>query len=306
MPEPTRPRHRDRPPRRTAPAAPAEAGPDRQTLRSALEEARGPDPSAASPSAPPLPEGGPGPAGEPASGWDRLRPYEPDPRRLERNLIVTAHRKDPAHAAFDVLRTKTVAALRERGWRRVGITSPTAGCGKSFTALNLAVTLSRYESHRTVLLDLDLRLPVLARRLGVSDPGAIGDMLRGLVAPEAHLLRVAPNPLQIGPSLALGLNGRPEGFAAELFHDRRTAEALARLERALAPDILLCDLPPVLAQDDVIALRPLLDCVILVAAGGMTTPRDLKETAHRLGDDLPILGVVLNRAEGEGVRDYKY
>jgi tyrosine-protein kinase Etk/Wzc len=280
--------------------------PDPALLRAAIAEARGPDPAA-----PPAPPGaGPDevlPVSDPvAAAWAGLRAFSPDPRHLDRHLVVTARRSDPAHAAFDVLRTKAVEALRERGWRRVGVTSPTKGCGKSFTALNLAVTLSRYDDRRTLLLDLDLRLPSLARRLGVAKPGAIGDMLRGLVAPETHLMRVGENALRIGPHLALGLNDRREAFAAELFHEPRTGEALARIDAAFAPDIVLIDLPPALAQDDVIALKAHLDCVLMVAAGGQTTPRDLREAVRRLGEDLPVLGVVLNKAEGEGVDDYYY
>lgn len=302
-----------------APRAGLDPLPDPALLRAALAEARGPDP------APPLPGSVlPGTASDPvaaeppadpaaglaaerpAAAWAALRAFSPDPGHLDRHLVVTARRTDPAHAAFDVLRTKAVAALRERGWRRVGVTSPTKGCGKSFTALNLAVTLSRYDDRRTVLLDLDLRLPSLARRLGVEQPGAIGDMLRGLVPPEAHLLRMGENSLRIGPNLAFGLNDRREAYAAELFHEACTGAALARIDALLAPDIVLIDLPPVLAQDDVIALGPNLDCVLMVAAGGETTPRHLKEAVRRLGDDLPVLGVVLNKAEGEGVNDYYY
>jgi Mrp family chromosome partitioning ATPase len=285
-----------RPPEAEPP--PAEAGP-------AAEPTAGPAPVAASTGAP-IAAPAPGPAAESADDrWERLATTTLDPRHLERHLVISAARTDPAHGAFDVLRTKTTQALAERGWRRVGITSPTKGCGKSFTAANLAVSLSRTPT-RTVLLDLDLHLPSLARVLGVAEPGAIGDLLRGLTAPDELLRRVAPNRAGVGPSLAIGLNARPEPFAAELFHQPSTAAALARIEAELAPQVMLIDLPPALAQDDVIALKPHLNCVLMVAAGGETTPRELREAVRRLGRDLPILGVVLNKAEGEGIADYRY
>lgn len=239
-----------------------------------------------------------------AAAWAGLRTVTLDPALLDRNLVVTANRSDSAHIAFDVLRAKIVQPLAERGWKRVGITSPSRGCGKSFVSVNLAISLSRYKAFRTVLMDMDLRLPTVARTLGLTDLSSMGEFLRGHVGVEDFLRRVGPNSLNIGPSLALGLNGRGEPFAAELFHEAVTAESLARLEAALAPDIMLIDLPPVLAVDDVIAIKPHVDCLLVVTAAGLTTPRELREMSQRLGEDTPILGVVLNKGEGEDLSGY--
>lgn len=275
-------------------------------LAAQAEAATAPEPTPApEPPAPELPARIEPPALAP-DPWASLRTIPVDVARLERNLIVTAARIDPAHGAFDVLRTRMAQALAERGWKRVGITSPTKGCGKSFTALNLAVALSRYDQSRTVLLDLDLRVPALARYLGVTDPGSIGDMLRGLTPPAAHLRRFGPNGLNIGGNVALGLNDRPEPFAAELFQDPTTTAALAAVERLLSPDIVLFDLPPALAQDDVIALRPHFDCVLMVIGGGITTARQVREAVRRIGEDKPVLGMILNKADGVEVQDYAY
>jgi Mrp family chromosome partitioning ATPase len=237
-----------------------------------------------------------------AETWAKLPTLTLDPTVLDRNLVVAASRKERAHAPFDVLRTKLLHVLSERNWRRVGVTSPTKGCGKSFVAVNLAISLARYESCRTVLLDMDLRLSSIARRLGVREPASMGDYLRGLIPLEDYFRRVGPNPFRIGSSLAIGMNGRPEPFASELFHE----PCLSRIDAALAPRAVLFDLPPALAFDDVLALKPHLDCVLIVAGGGMTTARELRETSRRLGDDLPIVGVILNKAEGEGTMDYYY
>lgn len=240
------------------------------------------------------------------ANWARLDTVAVDPVRLDDGLIITAARRDPAHGAFDVLRTRMVQAMAERGWRRVGITSPSKGCGKSFTALNLAVTLSRYAGHHTVLLDLDLRLPSLAHTLGVPAPGPLGEMLRGKLAPLDHLRRFGPNPLHIGDNVALGLNDRAEPYAAELFQTSQMAQVLDRIEAELAPDLLLFDLPPALAQDDVIALAPLYDCILMVVGGGQTTAREVRESLRRIGEDKPVLGMILNRGEGAGHDAYRY
>lgn len=241
-----------------------------------------------------------------AANWRQLATVPVDAVTLDDNLIITGARTDPAHGAFDVLRSRMVLAMAERGWRRVGITSPTKGCGKTFTALNLAVTLSRYGGERTVLLDLDLRMPALARTLGVTAPDAIGEMLRGNVAPLDHLRCFGPNQLHIGRNVALGLNDLPEPYAAELFHTPEMTQTLARIEAELAPDLMLFDLPPALAQDDVIALAPHYDCILMVVGGGVTTAHEVHESLRRIGEDKPVLGMILNKAEGGGEDGYRY
>ncbi len=238
--------------------------------------------------------------------WDRLAQIPVDPARLERNLVITAGRHDPAHAAFDVLRTRMVQAMTENGWRRVGITSPTAGCGKSFTAINLAISLSRLEEFRTVLLDLDLRHPGLARTLGLKDMPATADFLRGRIDAGEYLSVFAPNMLNISDRLALGVNGRSDDYAAELFANPTTERILQTMQDDLKADLVLFDLPPALAMDDVLALRPHLDCVLIVVSGGETRARDLREVQNRLGEDLPVLGIVMNKAEIDQGSGYSY
>ncbi|WP_439621450.1 CpsD/CapB family tyrosine-protein kinase [Hyphomonas sp.] len=258
----------------------------------------------------PRPEVAAPPRAEPSPSveeiWSGLGTWPVDPVVLSRNLVITAERTDPAHGAFDVLRTRLVQAIASNGWSRVGITSPTKGCGKSFSAINLAITLSRYDNMRTVLLDMDLRFPSLAKYLGVEPVAAMGEFLRGNLPVQRLLKRMGPNTLNIGPNLAVGLNSRTEAYAAELFHEDQTAKALAELQSVMRPDLVLFDLPPAFAQDDVIAFRPHMDCVLMVVGGGLTTPREMQETVRRLGDDMPVVGVILNMAEGPGTREYAY
>ncbi len=236
--------------------------------------------------------------------WPFLPVSHIDPDMLDRNLVITARRRDPAHAAFDVLRGRMMQALTDHRWSRVGITSPTRGCGKSFTAINLAIALSRFEGWRTILLEMDLRHPSLASILDVQNPPNAADFLRGEIGPGAYLRKLSTRDNGIGDNLAIGLNGRAEAFPAELLQRPETAEALAGMTAEMRPNLLLYDLPPALAQDDVLAMRRHLDCVLVVVGGGITHAADLREMVRRLGDDLPILGVVLNN--GEPVQPYGY
>lgn len=238
--------------------------------------------------------------------WHRLGTQPLSAAHLERNRIISATRRDPAHTAFDVLRTRLLQALDEKGWTRVAITSPTKDCGKTFIAANLAMSLSRQEACRTLLLDMDLRAPSLARVLGASDPGSMGDFLRGNVPAEEHFLRLGDDGLSIGRNIAVGLNGLPEGYASELLQLPETSDVLDRMHRELNPDVVLYDLPPALFHDDVMAFRPHIDGVLLVIGGGITKASEVKEVERRLGETTPLLGVIMNKAEGPTVSTYSY
>jgi Mrp family chromosome partitioning ATPase len=249
----------------------------------------------------PRPDGEEAEPARPVAGttdaWDRLPLRGLDQRRLARNRVVTAARVDPANVAFDLLRTRLLQALKIRGWSQVAVTSPTKGCGKTFVAANLALSLSRRASCRTVLMDLDLRIPSLARVLGVREPGRILDVLSGARPAAEHLVRVAPN-------LALGLNSTPVFDAAELIQEPATARALAAMREQLRPDVVLYDLPPALACDDVIAFLPQVDAVLLIVGGGITKAAEVQECERLFVDRAPLLGVILNKGEDPAIEPY--
>lgn len=278
--------------------------------RAAPDDVRSPpEPSAPPPEAEPARDPRPGPGDMPESRadlWHALPEFDINVKHLEKNRIITAERTDPAHSAFDVLRTKLLRMLRENGWKRVAITSPTEGCGKTFMAVNLALSLSRQANCRTVLMDLDMRRPSVAQVLGLKDPPSMGDFLRGELPMEQLFRRAGPNEVKIGDTIAVAANGRREDYASELMQLPETAQAMDRMDAALGPDVVLFDMPPALVNDDVLAARPLFDGVLLIVGGGITKPGQVRDVERRLGTETPLLGVVLNRSEGEAAKSYSY
>ncbi|MGX9355703.1 CpsD/CapB family tyrosine-protein kinase [Roseobacteraceae bacterium S113] len=238
--------------------------------------------------------------------WDMLDTFPVDEAHLEKNRIITATRRDPSHAAFDVLRTKLLRTLRDNGWSRVAITSPTEGCGKTFVAANLTLSLSRQLNCRSMLMDFDMRRPSVGKVLGIQDAESMGDFLRGQIEPHDIFRRAGQNMLKIGNNIAVAANGIREDFASELLQDPTTADILDDLEEELAPDVMIFDMPPALVNDDVLAARPLYDGVLVVVGGGITKPQDVREVERRLGDETPLLGIVLNKSEGVNAKAYSY
>jgi Mrp family chromosome partitioning ATPase len=249
------------------------------------------------------PRGAPGarPARAPAADpWLALGEIGLDPRVLARERIVTRDKTDPAHVPFDALRTRLLKALHDNRWSRVAITSPTKGCGKTMVACNLAFSLARQPETRCMLIDLDLRMPQIAERLGQRDAYAIEPFLLGEVPARDYLRRA-------GGNLAIGFNTARVWNAAELVQGRRVAATLAGAWDLYRPHVVIFDLPPMLTSDDVLAFLPNVDGLLLVAAGGQTTAREIEECERLMAEHTNFLGVVLNKAEdGGGTSPYRY
>ena len=230
--------------------------------------------------------------------WATLADFAPRPANLERNLIVT-HRRGPDTAHFDMIRTRLLHQMRANDWRRVAITSPGVACGKTTLALNLAFSMARQPDIFTLLAELDLRRPSIARFLCVSRPRQFARVLAGQDVPENHLLR-------IGDNLAVAINTAPVANAAELLQATAAGHAMDALEARYAPDIVICDMPPMLLTDDTLAFLDQIDCALLVAAAERTTMAEIERCSADLAARTNFLGVVLNkcryleRSEGYG------
>lgn len=220
--------------------------------------------------------------------WAALPPMSAEPGHLDANRIVTARRSDPASGAFDMMRTRVLHHLQQNGWTSVAITSPTAGGGKSVVALNLAFSLANREDCRTALLDLDLRRPGIAAILGISDPPPLESYLRGQAGLEQAFGRLRAN-------LAVACNGSPVRLAAELLQGPETARAFQEMKRKLLPDVVVCDLPPMMASDDMVAFLPNVDCAILVVEAEVNTADEVDACERELAAQTNVLGVVLNK-----------
>jgi len=225
--------------------------------------------------------------------WDRIRqlPFDTAAQEKARLPLVSRFRAGPAAKSFDLLRTRLLHTLKARGWKRVAVTAPSAGCGTTFSAVNLALSLARVPGSRTILMDLNFRRPGAAQALGMQPHGDLAGFLSGSVQMEDQLLR----PL---PSLAVGLNGAADQDAAELLHGRGCAAALDDMMLRSGADTAIFDLPPVLEHDDTAAFLPQVDGVLVISDGCATTAAQLAACEKMLAGHTQLLGVVLNRARG--------
>lgn len=230
-------------------------------------------------------------ASGPAECWNALRQITPglQSTRTDGTPLVSFNRDDPASKAFDQLRTRLLQTLRAKGWSRIAIAAPTYGCGSTFVSVNLGLSLARIPGSRTVLMDLNLRSPGIARALDVTAISEPREYLSGEVETSDYIVRVRD-------TLALGLASEPDQDASELLHDPCTGQVLDDMKDELNPDVILYDLPPILEHDDLAAFLPQIDGILLVSGGKTTTAADI-EACERVFEGLvPVLGIILNQA----------
>ncbi|UWR96669.1 CpsD/CapB family tyrosine-protein kinase [Phaeobacter inhibens] len=231
--------------------------------------------------------------------WERLHRVPLDIRghQVARSPLVNFFRNSPTANAFDLLRTRLLHSLKVQGWKRVAIAAPTAGCGATFSAVNLALSMARVPGTRTVLMDLNFRRPGVAAALKLPPSGDMPGFLAGELTLPEHLIRPAA-------SLAVGLTAAPDRNAAEILHDGRCASVIDDIVLSTGADVALFDLPPVLEHDDAAAFLPQVDGVLLIADGTRTTAKHLAACEKLIDGQTQLLGVSLNRARGAGLLQY--
>ncbi|HUQ38260.1 MAG TPA: CpsD/CapB family tyrosine-protein kinase [Aestuariivirga sp.] len=255
------------------------------------------------PSRQPRPARSPGtPLGKPrgfVSGDGQLTPL--DPRHLKAMRIVADDVADPRSRGFEMLRTQVCRKMGEAGHQTLGITSPTAGCGKTVCALNLALSIARLPERSITLVDLDLRKPQIASYLGLpAGPGA-DDVFRGRAPLEDIVIlpEMGEGRFRVIPSYHTSRN------AAEHIASSQMAEMVQTLRAQDPTGLIIFDLPPVLAVDDVISFLPQLDSVLLVVASGQSTISDISNSERLLGAS-EVMGIVLNKSEEGLETGYSY
>ncbi|WP_309064572.1 polysaccharide biosynthesis tyrosine autokinase [Microbacterium sp.] len=184
--------------------------------------------------------------------------------------------------------------------RRIVVTSPLPGEGKSTVAANLAAILAANGEH-VALVDGDLRRPTVANTMGLVPGAGLTDVLAG----RAELIEVLQRAPKSPGLVVLGAGTIPPN-PSELLGSARMRAVLDELAQHA---IVIIDAPPLLPVTDGAILTHQADGAILVVTVGKTT-YDLVEKAFSALEKVSgrLLGVVLNRAPltGAGAKNYAY
>jgi tyrosine-protein kinase Etk/Wzc len=218
---------------------------------------------------------------------------EQQAKRIAASLVTHFEPKSAVSEAYRTFRTNIQFAQLDKPVKTLLVTSPSAGEGKSTTIANLAITMAQQQI-KTVLIDADLRKPVLHSVFGLDRQKGLTHYLTG----KAGLEQVI-QPTRI-ENLSLISSGPLPPNPAELLGSQKLRELVERLQGRY--EMILFDSPPAMAVTDAVVLSTLLDGAVLVATSGQTHRNSLRYANQALKNvGANLLGVILNRIRMESI-----
>lgn len=206
-------------------------------------------------------------------GDDRLRD---ELRRIKRPLLANVTGKSakaPDHA------------------QRIMVTSARPGEGKTFTALNLALSLAREPDFEVLLVDGDIPKSSLTRAFGLDGrPGLMDVLDNDKRHPESVIVRTDVPNLQVVPV------GTRHPLTAELFGSRRMKDVLEEFGGRNPRRLMIFDSSPLLATSESPVLASYMGQVVVVVAASQTRQQALDAALESLNDS-QYVGLILNMSQ---------
>ena len=214
--------------------------------------------------------------------------------RLDRDILaenrIISDDIDPGiRTSYKMLRTRVIQRMRANGWQSIAVTSATQGDGKTITAINLALSIASDVNQNVCLVDLDLRHSSIADYLGLTSKNGVSACLaqqlplaNAVLSPDIDRLLILPNFTTEANSSELLSSPAMQDLADELTQDPNR--------------IVIYDMPPVLAADDMLAFAPNIDAILFVVAERKTARTDVMK-AFELLENIDIIGTVLNGSD---------
>lgn len=202
--------------------------------------------------------------------------------------------------AYKLLRTNILFALPdEKKCRVIGVTSASSGEGKSTTALNLSYMLAE-AGERVLLIEGDMRLPAISKRLGLSVTPGLSNVLAGLNGVNEILQESG-----IHKNLQIISAGDIPPNPSELLGSKSMRILVELLSEDY--DFIVFDLPPVTEVSDALVASKLTDGMIVVVRQNYANRRALMDTIQQLNYvEAKVLGFVMTRTSaGKGKKYYK-
>jgi len=225
--------------------------------------------------------------GNQGQGADVSNNHSSEAERLQRRLITHEDPKSPIAEAYRSLRTSLVYSPSGEQIKSILVSSPGPGEGKTTTVANLAITYANL-GKKTLLLDTDLRRPVLHRVFSVKrDPG-VTNYLSGNIEDFNELVQKTDI-----ENLYIVSSGVVPPNPSELLGSERMLALISHLEKEW--DMVLFDSPPLVAVTDATMVSKEIDRIVMVVKSGGTDKGAFARTLLALQNvEAPLAGVVMN------------
>jgi capsular exopolysaccharide synthesis family protein len=209
--------------------------------------------------------------------------------KLSDKLIAHQQPHSPITESYRIIRSRIRFRRGDQLAKSIMVTSSMPEEGKSVTAANLAVVFAQ-ANYKTVIVDADMRHPILHQAFDVENEAGLGDMLSSReMKIEECIKNTSVNNLQILTS------GEPLADPSSQLGSERMEEIIRDLKRIA--EIVIFDTPPVLVFADAITLSRRIDGIIMVIRAGKSTRIAVNQTLLDLQNaNANVLGSIFNQA----------
>jgi non-specific protein-tyrosine kinase len=221
-----------------------------------------------------------------------------DPEKLRNNKIFSIFDEMETTDQIKILRTQILKKLKSIGGNTILVTSANPYEGKTFTSINLGVSIAKEFDRTVLIIDADLRKPTKKHTafstefFSLNVEKGLTDYLMG----EVEIPDVLINPGIAKLTLIPG--GKPVYNAPELLNSLRMEEMMADIKSRYSSDrLVIVDGPAILPFPDAVILSRYVDGVLPVVEIEKTSTEDLKKMMDRL-NGVRVLGTVLNKNKG--------
>jgi protein-tyrosine kinase len=237
-------------------------------------------------------------------------------RRIELNLAMLREAgmitpdggKSSVAEEFRAVKHNLMHALKKTGdssrpGNLIMVTSALPGEGKTYCAINLAISIAMELDHTVLLVDADVARPSVLNRLDVKAEGGLMDILleKKLDVADA-MLKTNIDTLSILPS------GRPHRHSTELLASQAMRTLLHEMASRYSDRIVIFDSPPLLPTTEARVLASQMGQIVMVVEGEKTTQNSLKNALHQI-ETCPNINLIYNKAKpfrGEEYYGYYY
>jgi protein-tyrosine kinase len=196
------------------------------------------------------------------------------------------------------LKAMTATAKPGEGAQLLVITSALPGDGKTFTSINLAVSIARERDVSPLLIDADVTKRHISRAFGLEHQPGLLDAL----ADESIDIETLVRPTDIH-GLSILPVGSEQEHATELLTSARMRAIAGRMSAWDTHRLLLFDSAPLLLSNDASAVAQIVRQVLLVVRSGVTPQRAVQEAISHI-DKEKLTGLVLNQNDMRSFNQY--